>query len=117
MEENAQVKPEVDLDEKYGLRPLTRGEFKGLRKDGYSLAKMDKLDPDQVDDLIDRVIDMVMGDRAAELDDEPNTTVHQVFQRIVALTYGDEKSEKNSSKPGAGSKKAGQQKKTKKHRK
>jgi len=117
MGENAEVKEEVDLVEKYGLRPLTRGEFKGLRKDGISLAKMDKMEPDQVDDLIDRVIDMVMGDRAAELDDEPNTTAHQVFQRIVALTYGDETSEKNSSTPGVGSKKAGHQKKTKKHRK
>lgn len=104
--ENNEAKPDVSLDEKYNLRPLTRGEFKKLRKEGLSLAKMDKLDPDVAEDLIDRVIDMVMRERAAELDGEANTTTHQVFQRIVELTYGNEASEKNSSTPGARSKTA-----------
>jgi hypothetical protein len=113
MAENEEAKPEVDLAEKYGLRPLTRREFKGLRKDGISLAKMDKMDPDEVDDLIDRVIEMVMGDQISKLDNEPYSTSHDVFQRIVGLTYGSKEAEKNSSRPGGKSKKARQQKKTK----
>jgi hypothetical protein len=108
--ENNEAKPEVNPDEKYELRGLTRGEFKALRKEGYSLAKMDKMDPDAAEDLIDRVIEMVMGDRAAELDGEPNTATHRVFHRIVEITYGNDASEKNLFWPGAGSKTAGQKK-------
>lgn len=110
MEENKEVKPDAGLDKQYGLRPLTRGELKALRKDGTSLAKMDKMDPDAAEDLIDRIIEMVMGDRSEEMDSRPNPEVCQVFQRIIALTYGDENSEKNLSRPGGGSKKAGQRK-------
>jgi len=97
MEENASVKVEISLDEKYGLRSLTRGELKALRKEKISLAKMDRMDPDAAEEVVDRIVATVMGDAA---DDLPNPEALAVFGRIIELTYGDERSEKNSSGPG-----------------
>jgi hypothetical protein len=100
MEENVSVKAEIGLDEKYGLRSLTRGELKALRKEKISLAKIDRLDPDAAEEVVDRIVATVMGDAA---DDLPNPDALKIFVRIIELTYGDEKSEKNSSGPGVSS--------------
>lgn len=105
MEDKKQANTDASLDEQYGLRPLTRGEIKALRKDGFIIAKMDKLDPTTAEDLVDRIIEMVTSGRAVEIDDQPNQVAINVFMRIVALTYGNDTSEKNLSAPGAGSKK------------
>jgi len=91
------MKKKVNLDEKHGLRALTRGEIKTLRKNGLSIEKIDKLDPDRQNEMIDCVLEMIMAEKADEL---PNPEALSVFNRIIELTYGDEKSEKNSSRPG-----------------
>jgi hypothetical protein len=96
-------KPETNLDEKYELRSLKRGELKFLKKCGFKLAAIDKLDEDKQDEFVGRVCEIVMGEAAA--DELTVAEGLQVFMRIVELTYGDE--EKNFSTPGAGTKAAG----------
>ena len=95
-------KPEITLDEKYGLRPLTRGELKRFKKQGYSLVAIDKLTRAKASDFIDQVVELVCRDLA---DDVPNPESNKLFIRIAELTFGIE--EKNSSRPGAGKKAAG----------
>jgi len=102
MGEDREAKEEVNLDEKYNLRPLKRGEIKRFKAKGFFLKSIDKLDSDKQDEFIDMVNEAVIGD----LDDDLTVAEGlKVFLRIVELTYGDE--EKNFSMPGAGTRAAG----------
>lgn len=78
--------------ETFDLRPLTRGELKTLRKQGYNMGA---LTTEQADDAMDAVFAMVLGDDVDRLDAMPNTVAIDVWKKILSLTYGRDP-EKNS---------------------
>lgn len=99
-------KSEVDLDTKYSLRGLKRGELKRFKAKGFFLQSLDELNSEKQDEFIDMVNEAVMGVENAE--ELTVTEGLKVFKRIIELTYRDE--EKNFLKPGAGTKAVGKKK-------
>lgn len=96
--------PEEKWEEKYPPRALTRGEIKLLRKEGIEIVK---LVPSDADASIDRVMELVYGEKLDQIDKEPNLATLELFEVIITQTYGGPDAEKNSLTPGTGTATAG----------
>lgn len=86
---------EIELSDgsKLDVYPLTRGQLKYLRSQGFDLANLRR---DNAEDAMDLVMDMALGTAPVEkLDDLPNTDSMAVFTAILAETYGSRDEEKN----------------------
>lgn len=76
----------------FEIRPLTWGEVKGLKADGYNLSALNAGADN--DDLVERVIDLSIG----SLDALTGLDVYQVYElfgKIHELTYVGDKASKN----------------------
>lgn len=79
---------------RFQVRPLLRKEVKSLRKKGYSLMV---LDPDTAEDALDAVLDLVLSrEELKALDNLPNSAALDIWNEILALTFGSREEEKNS---------------------
>ena len=76
----------------FSIRPLKRSEMKSLKKQGFNLGK---LEPDSVDDWLDKIMEMVLPGRLEEIDDLPPKITNQIFEAILKESYGDKAEEKN----------------------
>jgi len=83
----------IIADKTFEIRSLTRGEIKTLRKQGLNLAA---LSPDNADEAIDVVLESVLGERIAEIDELPNNVVLDLFKSIIDETFGQGEAAKNS---------------------
>ena len=84
--------PKKTAGKNFEIRPLTRGELKGLRKKGYNLAN---LSPESAEDAIDEIFVLVFDERMEEIDALPYAQALELFTSIIDATYGGA-AEKNS---------------------
>jgi hypothetical protein len=83
----------------FDIRPLTRGEVKGLRKRGFSLGNLNMANAEEA---MDEVLDLVCSNEIAAVDAMPNDKALDLFRAIIDLTYGRDGAEKNSETSGGG---------------
>jgi len=76
----------------FQIKHLKRSEVKALKKEGFVIGKIDN---DQMDDWIDRMIEMSLPGRLAEIDDLPPKASYKIFEAILKETFGDKVEEKN----------------------
>lgn len=90
------------MPEKIIAKPLTRGAVKTLRKEGIELTRLSAYDAAKIDEIVDRVVELALGEAvAAAADDLTNDDYYTLFGEIMDITYPSA-TEKNSSPPGAG---------------
>ena len=63
-------------EQSFDVRPLKRGEVKKLKADGLDI---NNLTPENADDCLDRVFDMIFDDRDIERIDELPTRMLSLF--------------------------------------
>jgi hypothetical protein len=76
----------------FQIKHLKRSEVKALKKEGFIIGKIDN---EQMDDWIDRMIEMSLPGRLAEIDDLPPKASYKIFESILKETFGDKVEEKN----------------------
>jgi len=76
----------------FQIKHLKRSEVKALKKEGFVIGKIDN---EQMDDWIDRMIEMSLPGRLAEIDDLPPKASYKIFEAILKETFGDKVEEKN----------------------
>lgn len=75
----------IDNNE-FEVRPLTRGEVKALRKEGYNLTA---LNSDVAEEAVDRVFGMIFDEtKIAAIDALPNPEALKLWTGILKETYG-----------------------------
>lgn len=84
---------EVSIEGKtFNVRPLKRKEIKELKKQGF---KMGAIENDQMDDWIDRLIEISLPGQLDEIDDLPPKASYKIFEAILKESFGDKAEEKN----------------------
>lgn len=76
----------------FTVKPLKRSEIKDLKRQGFVMGKIEN---EQMDDWIDRLIEMSLPGRLAEIDDMPPRASYKIFEAILKETFGDKAEEKN----------------------
>lgn len=76
----------------FAVKALKRSQMKALRKEGFILGKIES---DQMDDWVDKIIEMACPGRMAEIDDLPPKAAHAIFDGILKESYGDPAESKN----------------------
>jgi hypothetical protein len=76
----------------FQVNPLKRKEIKELKKQGF---KMGAIDNDQMDDWIDKLIEISLPGRLPEIDDLPPRASYKIFEAILKESFGDKTEEKN----------------------
>jgi hypothetical protein len=85
---------EVTIEGKtFSVRPLKRSEMKSLKKQGFILGKME---PESMDDWLDKIMEMALPGRLDEIDDLPPKAANMIFEAVLKESYGDKNEEKNS---------------------
>lgn len=76
------------------IRALKRKEVRALKKEGFNLYT---IAPDQLDDLIDKVFEIILAPAdVAAMDEMANRDAVQVFNAIFRESFGAPDKEKNS---------------------
>ncbi len=84
---------EVTIDgHVFEVRPLKRSEMKALKKQGFNLGK---IDPAEMDDWLDKIMELALPGRLEEIDDLPPKAANQLFEAVLKESYGDKTEEKN----------------------
>lgn len=69
----------------FQIQPLTRGEVRRLRKEGFNLSN---ITVETADEVIDKVLEIALGERFSEVDDLINSDAIALFKDVVSLTFG-----------------------------
>lgn len=89
------------------VRALTRKEVKSLKEYGFYLSFYNPpiLDPDKMDEGIEKVLDLCVLDKEKfeALENEDYLKTLEVFRAITSETYGARDEEKNLPESGDGS--------------
>jgi len=87
-------------EQSFDVRPLKRGEVKKLKADGLDI---NNLTPENADDCLDRVFDMIFDDRDIErIDELPNPDALTIWRAILKESFGSKEEEKNLKRSGVG---------------
>jgi len=84
----------TDSGRQFNVRGLTRREIKELRQ-VYNINLL-KINADNADEVLDRVLDMVVSDHDMhDLDGLPYRVSMDIWSAVLAETYGSRDEEKN----------------------
>lgn len=83
----------AQLKKEFNIRPLTRGEIKKLRSEGFDVFSFDG---EQSLRNMDPVLDLVFPPPSAKIDALPFPKAADVYRAIIGATLGTEEEVKNS---------------------